>query len=915
MKQLKKLLPDLLSILFFVALSFAYFAKPASEGLVLTGHDHSGGAGASSEMEAYRKSHDGERTRWTNTLFSGMPTYQMAPSYPSTEKLSKVESVYKLWLPDYVVLVFIMLLGFYILLRAFDFKAWMAALGAVLWAFSSYYFIIIGAGHIWKFYTLAYIPPTIAGMVLCYRGRYGWGLLVTAVFMALQILSNHIQMTYYFGFVMVLMAVAMAPLSSPEGDTDAKSSNSKTTEAPSGAVEGAPSWSRWMKATLVFALGCLIGIAVNVSNLYHTWEYSKESMRGKSELTQKTKDPADQTSSGLERSYITAWSYGIGETWSLLIPNVKGGASQPLTQSKTAMEKANPTYMPIYQSLGQYWGEQPGTSGPVYVGAFVVFLFILGLFIVKGPMKWALFIATLLSITLAWGKNFMPWTDLWLDYVPMYDKFRTVASILVIAEFTIPLLAMLALREIVSPSPRSPRGGEGRQANAAESSKSAGILPPTGAVREGLFALLLTAGPCLLFWLMPDVFFGNYVSSSEAEMLNNAVAQGYIPADMLADILRNLNDMRRAVFTADAGRSLLIILVGCAVLLAYHYKKIKAWAMVGCLIVLCTADMWDVNKRYLNDAMFSKPQPAQQFFQKTPTDEAILQDSDLYYRVVNLAVNTFNDNTTSYWHKSIGGYHAAKLRRYQELIEAHIQPQLATLYKAVAETNGRLDSVAGDSLFPVLNMLNTKYAILPLQGGETVPVQNPWAMGNAWFVDNVFLVSNADEELSLLSSINPRHTAAVDVRFRDQLPDALISAGGVAPLSSPEGDTAPQPSDSDTTEAPSGAVRGASAIALTSYEANALTFEAETDREGLAVFSDIYYPGWQCTIDGEPAQILRADYVLRAVVIPAGKHQIAFRFDPQSLHTTEAIANTALMALALLLIALVAVGVWRKRKQ
>ena len=915
-RWVSSLLPDLLSILFFVALSFAYFAKPVSEGLVLTGHDHSGGAGASSEMEAYRKSHDGERTRWTNTLFSGMPTYQMAPSYPSTEKLAKVEKVYKLGLPDYVVLVFIMLLGFYILLRAFDFKAWMAALGAVLWAFSSYYFIIIGAGHIWKFYTLAYIPPTIAGMVLCYRGRYGWGLLVTALFMALQILSNHVQMTYYFAFVMALMAVAMAPLSSPKGDTDAKSSDSKTTEAPSGAVWGATSWREWAKSSCVFALGCLIGLAINASNLFHTWEYSKESMRGKSELTQKTKDPADQTSSGLERSYITAWSYGIGETWSLLIPNVKGGASQPLTQSKTAMEKANPTYMPVYQSLGQYWGEQPGTSGPVYVGAFVVFLFVLGLFIVKGPMKWALFIATLLSITLAWGKNFMPWTDLWLDYVPMYDKFRTVASILVIAEFTIPLLAMLALREIVSPSPRSPRGGESRQANAAESSKSAGILPPTGGVREGLFALLLTAGPCLLFWLMPDVFFGNYVSSSEAEMLNNAVAQGYIPADMLADILRNLNDMRRAVFTADAGRSLLIILVGCAVLLAYYFKKIKAWAMVLCLLVLCTADLWDVNKRYLNDAMFSKPQPAQQFFQKTPADEAILQDSDLYYRVVNLAVSTFNDNTTSYWHKSIGGYHAAKLRRYQELIEAHIQPQLATLYKTVAETNGHLDSIAGDSLFPVLNMLNTKYAILPLQGGQTVPVQNPWAMGNAWFVDDVFLVSNADEELSLLGAINPRTTAAVDVRFRDQLPDALISAGGPKVTNDEVRMTNKSnlAGSSDSKSDSSFVIRHSSSITLTSYEANALTFEAETDRQRLAVFSDIYYPGWQCTINGEPAPILRADYVLRAVVIPAGKHHIAFRFDPQSLHTTEAIANTALIALALLLIALVAVGVWRKRK-
>ena len=845
MKHLKSLLPDLLAILFFVALSFAYFAKPASEGLVLTGHDHSGGAGASSEMEAYRKSHDGERTRWTNTLFSGMPTYQMAPSYPSTEKLTKVESVYKLWLPDYVVLVFVMLLGFYILLRAFDFKAWLAALGAVLWAFSSYYFIIIGAGHIWKFYTLAYIPPTIAGMVLCYRGRYGWGILVTAFFMALQILSNHIQMTYYFGFVIVLMALAFLELRQ---------------------------WRDWLKGSAVFALGCLFGIAVNVSNLYHTWEYSKESMRGKSELTQQTKDPADQTSSGLERSYITAWSYGIGETWSLLIPNVKGGASQPLTQSKTAMEKANPTYMPVYQSLGQYWGEQPGTSGPVYVGAFVLFLFVLGLFIVKGPMKWALLTATLLSISLAWGKNFMSWTDLWLDYIPMYDKFRTVASILVIAEFTIPLLAMMALKEIVN----------------NEEVRSENYKLPF------ITSFALTGGVCLLFWLMPDVFFGNYISSSEAAMLDNAVQAGYIPAEMLASILVNLNEMRSAVFSADAGRSLLIILVGCAVLLAYHYKKIKAWAMVGCLIVLCTADMWDVNKRYLNDAMFSKPQPAQQFFQKTPTDEAILQDSDLYYRVVNLAVSTFNDNTTSYWHKSIGGYHAAKLRRYQELIEAHIQPQLATLYKSVAETNGRLDSINGDSLFPVLNMLNTKYAILPLQGGETIPVQNPWAMGNAWFADNVFLVSNADEELSLLSSINPRHTAAVDVRFRDKLPDALISAGGCADTLS-AGDACNQ------------------RIVLTSYEANALTFEAETDRERLAVFSDIYYPGWLCNIDGEPADILRADYVLRAVVIPAGKHTIEFRFDPQSLHATEAIANTALIVLALLLIALIVWAVWRRR--
>ena len=918
-------LPDVFAILFFVALSFAYFATPVSKGYVLTGHDHSGGAGAASEMEAYRDSHHGERTRWTNTLFSGMPTYQMAPSYPSTEKLQKVEKVYRLFLPDYVVLVFIMLLGFYILLRAFDFKAWMAALGAVLWAFSSYYFIIIGAGHIWKFYTLAYIPPTIAGMVLCYRGRYVWGFLVTAFFMSLQILSNHVQMTYYFGFVMVLMAIAFlwecgesalwrgeGLQSLRDGENSNRSEGTLTSNRREAAFPAAKQLSKWTKATLTFALGCLIGLAINASNLFHTWEYSKETMRGKSELTQQTKNPADQTDSGLERSYITAWSYGIGETWSLLIPNVKGGASQPLTQSKTAMEKANSMYMPVYQSLGQYWGEQPGTSGPVYVGAFVMFLFVLGLFIVKGPMKWALLIATILSVTLAWGKNFMPWTDFFLDYVPMYDKFRTVASILVIAEFTIPLLAMLALREIVNIGESALGHGDGLKSlrdgeknNRSEGAftshrREADITAAKQLKTAALAALALTAGPCLLFWLMPDVFFGNYVSSSESAMLNNAVAQGYIPADMLVDILKNLSDMRRAVFTADAGRSLLIILVGCAVLLTYLWKNKKIRkeenktgvpvfsianpvVMVACLILLCTADMWDVNKRYLNDAMFSAPQPAQQFFQKTPTDEAILQDPDLYYRVANLAVSTFNDNTTSYWHKSIGGYPAAKLRRYQELIEAYIQPQLGDFYQTVVQCQGQLDSINGDSIFPVLNMLNMKYAILPLKDGETLPVQNPWSMGNAWFVDDVLLAANADEELSLLATINPRNTAVVAAK--DSLPALPIREGA------------------DT-----------SAILLTSYEANALAFDAETDRDRLAVFSDIYYPGWQCTIDGEPADILRADYVLRAVVIPAGKHKIEFRFDPKSLHTTEAIANTALIMLLVLFLALTGWEIYRRRK-
>ena len=860
MQRFKSILPDVCAVVFFVALSFAYFANPVTDGLILTGHDHSGAVGAASEMEAYKAAHGGERTRWTNTLFSGMPTYQMAPSYGSTDTLAKIESVYKLGLPDYMVLVFIMLLGFYIMLRAFDFRAWMAALGAVLWAFSSYYFIIIGAGHIWKFYTLAFIPPTIAGMVLCYRGRYLWGFVLTALFMGLQIMSNHVQMSYYFLSVLVLMALAFL-------------------------LERKDEKIKWLKASAVFAAGCLVGVLMNISNLYHTWAYSKESMRSKSELTQKNKDDADQTSSGLERSYITAWSYGIGETWTLMVPNTKGGASQPLTQSKKAMEKADPTYMPVYQSLGQYWGEQPGTSGPVYVGAFVCFLFILGLFIVKGPMKWALLIATILSILLSWGKNFMPFTDFFLDYMPMYDKFRTVASILVVAEFCIPLLAMLALKQVVEGAPHSAPEG----ATDAKSSKSNTTEAPSGAVGGAtssfLYAFLLTGGLCLLFSLMPDVFFGNYISSQESTMLTQAAQAGYIPQEMLAPIMQNLSDMRRAVFSADALRSFWVILVGVLVLLAYYYKKIKALPMVLCLIALCVADMWDVNKRYLNDGMFSAPQPTQNYFQKTSADEAILQDSDLYYRVLDMTVSTFNDNTASYWHKSIGGYHAAKLRRYQELIEAHIMPEMMAFQQAVIDNGGQLDSIAADSLFPVLNMLNMKYAILPLQSGEKVPVKNPHAMGNAWFVQDVKAVANADEELDALATTDLRTTAVV----REEDAGALNLPSSISQLPS--------------------------SIRLTAYEANALTFESESEADGLAVFSDIYYPGWTCTIDGEETAIIRADYVLRAITIPAGKHRIEFQFDPQSVHTTEAIAYGALALLALItLVGLVLMVVRRKHK-
>ena len=811
MNAIKKLIPDMVAILVFAVISFAYFCPAVTEGRILSQHDSVAGIGAGQEGKEYLE-RTGERTRWTNSIFGGMPTYQMAPSYDSTDLLKGIENLYHLYLPTYVWYVFVMLLGFYILLRAFNFKVWMAGLGAIIWAFSSYFFIIIAAGHIWKFITLAYIPPTIAGMVLCYRGKYWLGGLVTALFVALQISSNHVQMSYYFLFVMLFMAIAYG----------VQAYQQKTLAS-------------FGKSTGVLVVAGLIGVCINLSNLYHTYEYSKESMRGKSELVKE--NSANQTSSGLERDYITQWSYGIGETFSLLVPNVKGGASVPLAANEKAMEKANPMYGSIYSQLGQYWGEQPGTSGPVYVGAFVVFLFVLGLFIVKGPMKWALLAATVLSILLSWGKNFMGFTDFFIDYVPMYNKFRAVSSILVIAEFTIPLLAMLALKEVVA----TPAIIKERK-------------------KDFLISFGLTGGLALLFAVLPKVFFPSYVSTMEMNAL-----QG-IPADQLVPLLANLEEVRMSLFTSDAWRSFFIVLLGAGLVWAYGMGKLKQHVLIGALAVLCLVDMWSVNKRYLYDEQFVEKQVQTQGFRQTETDKMILEDEALDYRVLNLASNTFNENNTAYWHKSVGGYHAAKLRRYQEMIEEHISGEMQGLYQAVADAGGDMEQL-DPSAFPVLNMLNTRYFIFPLQGGQTVPLANPFALGNAWFVDEVDYVNNANEEIEAIHGLNPTEKAIVDKKF-----ESVVKS---------------LPSDSTAT------------IELVAYEPNYLKYEVSSDKGGTVVFSEIYYPGWKSTIDGQEVAHGRANYILRAMNVPAGQHVVEFRFDPTSLHVTE---NIAFIALGLLLV-------------
>ena len=836
---LKKHWADISCVLLFLIISVIYFCPADFDGRRLNQHDNGAADGLGVELNQYREANDGETPRWINSIFGGMPTYQIAPSYDSTDGLSFLQNVYHLWLPDYVFYIFISMLGFYILLRAFDFKEWMAALGAIVWAFSSYFFIIIAAGHIWKVLALAYIPPTIAGMVLCYKKKYLLGLSLTALFASMQIISNHVQMTYYFIIPELLMVIAFLVDAIRKKEVFA-----------------------WCKASGCILIAALIAVGINLSNLYHTYEYAKDTMRGKSELVKEGKTD-DQTDSGLERSYITAWSYGIGETWSLLIPDIKGGASVPLSESKIAMKKADAQLNSagIYGAFTQYWGEQPGTSGPVYVGAFVCMLFILALFLVpnKNPMKWALIIATILSILLSWGKNFMGFTDFFIDNVPMYSKFRTVSSILVVAEFTIPLLAMMGLRELIC-----------------------GTSDDKAKRRALILSTAFTVIVCLLFALAPSSVFGDLVSTHDRDAVASYVAQGYFDESIGQNILASISTMRTAMLTADAWRSIIIILIGAFIALRM-LKGNKRTLLVPnsvLLIALCLIDMWAVNKRYLYDSMFEEPM-SQQSVQKTPAYEAILAQSGSgrNYRVMNLTVSTFNDNTTSYFFSSVGGYHAAKLRRYQELIETHIQKEIPGIFDYL----NQVDSLkTPDELFPVVNMLNTRWFVLPGRDNMQIPVENPAAMGNAWFVDEVLTVNNANEEIDALDKVSPRKVAIVSKDFEGLLKDATNAA-----------------EDSLRT------------ITQTSLTSDEVKYTVNSQKGGVVVFSEIYYPGWTATIDGKPADIARADYVLRAMQVPAGNHEIVMQFRPQSVATTETIAY---VCFALLLISIILVVVEYIRK-
>ncbi|MDO5572230.1 MAG: YfhO family protein [Bacteroidales bacterium] len=796
----KSILPYAVSILLFLIISVIYFTPEMFEGKTLFQGDTQQGIAINQEVVKYAQQ-TGETSRWTNTMFGGMPTFQTSPSYAIHPVLRFIENAYRLWLPAPASLIFSLLLGFWILMLSFKTRKDVAFFGAVMFAFSSYYFILIDAGHLWKLLTIIYIPPTIAGILLTYRGKYLLGGVSAAFFAALQIHSNHVQMTYYFLFVILFIVIGYF------------FHLLKRKELP-----------RFFKASAILIVSALLAVGINSSNLYHTYQYSKQTMRGGSELVSNGTSTPEQMevenaggkinkSSGLNRDYITQWSYGIDETLSLMIPNVKGGFSGVLSQNKKAISNAKPQYREYFNQFNQYWGDQPFTSGPVYVGAFVMFLFILGLFIVKGWLKYSLLAATILSIVLAWGKNFMAITDLFIDFVPMYNKFRAVSSALVIAEFTIPLLAALALMVIINKPSIIKEKKYDFYASAA-----------------------LTAGVCLILALFPETFLSFFSAQETVSFLPQAKQQ-----PQLMELFDNIKEARVSIFISDAWRSFIIITLGILAIIAFSKNKLKARNLVIFVTVLTLFDLWQVDKRYLNNSKFVPKKETSKMFAMTEADKMILQDKDPNYRVFNLTTDPFNDANTSYYHKSIGGYHAAKLQRYQDIIDYHLSKNIN---------------------MNVVDMLNTKYLIVNGENNKPIAQFNPDALGNVWFVDSIDWANNANQEINALNDFNPRTTAIIDVRFKKDLSSLNIVS-----------------SDS------------LSKIKLESYSPNKLVYKSNSKEDALAVFSEIYYPdGWKATIDGIDAPIVRANYILRALAVPKGDHTIEFTFKPASIDLTNTIS-------------------------
>lgn len=815
LKLSDKTLYSLLAVALLALTAFLFFCPDDIEGNVLQQHDIQQGIANGQEGKAFHEA-TGETTRWTNSLFGGMPNFQIAPSYPAGKAIGWIWNVYTLGLPSPANLLFAMMAGFFIMCLCFRFKWYNALFASIAWGFSSYFIIIIGAGHIWKFVTLAYIPPTIGGIALCYRGKYLPGAALAALFGALQLQSNHPQMSYYFLFVIFAMVVAWLCSAIREHRI-----------------------RQWGMATACVIAAGILAVGANSASLYNSYEYSKETVRGRA--TDLTPPPGTETG-GMSRSAITAWSYGIDETMSLLIPNVKGGATiKPVAGESSLLSLADtgkadelslaPEELQFLSQFPQYFGNQPMTNGPVYVGAFVLLLAILALFTVNTPMKWALFAVSILAILLSWGHNFEAFTDFFIDNFPGYNKFRAVASILVIVEFTIPLLAIMAVRKML---------------------ETENYLQRFGMVFYTVFGL--GAIVCFLGWVAPSMF-GEPYSASEIQQLQQA---GAFSNPQYYNILNAIRETRLSLVSTDSLRSLAFILLGALVIFLYLRGAVKNRAVFVCMLTaVMLIDLFSVGKRYVNSENFTRPALEDVTFNKTAADEAILKDTS-NYRVYD--VQGIYSARSSYFHKTIGGYHAAKLTRYNDLLDRQI-------------SKGNMG---------VINMLNTKYFL----SGEQYE-RNPGALGNAWFVDTISYVADADSEMAALDSLDTATAAVADAKFRETLGNAIPKSLG------------------DT-------------IYETSYAPNALTYSVNSAKGGIAVFSEIYFPwGWTATVDGKETQIGRVNYTLRALRVPAGRHEIRFSFDPKSVRVTNNISIASvsviyiLCAISLLLLAL---PIIRKRK-
>ena len=793
----KNVISIIAAILVFAAITLVYFS-PVLDGKRIKQHDIEMHKGMAQEIDNYRNE-TGEQTLWTNAPFGGMPAWNISVQ-PKGNLTSPIYKALRIGMPQSLGAVFISMLGFFILLLVLDCGFWISFIGAIAYGFTSYLFIVIGAGHNAKAMAMAYMAPVIAGVLLAYKGKYLWGWLLAAFAVAFEVRTNHLQITYYLALIVIVLVIA-------EFISDLK--NKKL--------------GHFFKASVGLVVVAIIGVLTCSTSLYGNYEFGKETTRGKPVLTRNE----DNQTTGLDRDYITQWSYGKGETWSLLIPNAKGGASAYIGNDNPALDKADPQFRSSIAQSNAYWGDQPGTSGPVYVGAIVVFLFVLGALTVKGKLKWALLAATLLSILLSWGKNFMGFTNFFLDYVPGYDKFRAVSMTLVIAEVTMPLLGFLGLAEIA----KSP---ENFKQN----------------LKKFWIALGITAGICLLFYIAPKIFF-NFLSQNEAEQFA-AMSKGKDGA-IYTQFATQLENVRMAIFRKDALRSMVFILLAALPLLLYGKGKLKGQIAFPILAVLVLIDMFPIDKRYLNDNNFISKTKFDKPYAPSTADQYILNDKTLDFRVADLTKDMFNDASTCYFHKSLGGYCGAKLRRYQDVISQYLSRELGQLRNA--KTGEEL--VLTLSNLQVLNMLNTRYVIY---NPDSQPFQNLYAFGNAWTANDILWVDTPNEEIDAIATTDIKHTAIINKEFEQQVKNLQFT------------DSIP------------------AQIELTEYRPNKLVYNFQSNSDQLVVFSEIWTSkGWKMTVDGQEQPLLRANYILRAAVIPSGSHEIAMAYAPKAYTTGNAI--------------------------